>query len=170
MPVDVNLDGQVSPIDALLVVNYLNANGDPAGEGEGSPDPYKRDVNHDNSISPIDALMVINYLNRQRPAAPAGEGEGESDFSSRISPRIAPVAIGVTSQSSGGSTGQSSSSNADLPAVAVYAARVDEVFSQTDWTPPSVRRGEDAIYGSPATDSEDFFTNLGTPIRRNRKS
>ena len=35
--------------------------GGPAGEGEGSPEPYKRDVNHDNSISPIDALLVINY-------------------------------------------------------------------------------------------------------------
>ncbi|MGI8980380.1 MAG: M36 family metallopeptidase [Pirellulaceae bacterium] len=170
MPVDVNLDGQVSPIDALLVVNYLNSNGDPAGEGEGSPDPYKRDVNHDNSISPIDALMVINYLNRQKPSAPAGEGEGEDDFSSSALTRLSPAAISVTSPSTGGSAGSSTSSTADAPAVAVYAAHVDEVFSQADWTPPSVHRGEDTIYASPAASSEDFFTNLGTPVRRNRKS
>ncbi|MBC7856041.1 MAG: M36 family metallopeptidase [Pirellulaceae bacterium] len=168
MPVDVNLDGNVSAIDALLVVNYLNANSDPAGEGEGSPETYKRDVNHDNSISPIDALMVINYLNRQGPAAPAGEGE--ADFSSRVSPRLSPAAISVTSPSASGSTSSSSSSNAETPAVAVYAANVDEVFSQTDWTPASMQRGEDAIYASPAASSEDFFTNLGTPVRRNRKS
>lgn len=170
MPVDVNLDGHVSAIDALLVVNYLNANGDPAGEGEGSPENYKRDVNHDNSISPIDALMVINYLNRQKPSAPAGEGEGEDGFSSSALTRLSPVAFSVTSPSAGGSTGSSSSSSTEAPPVADYAANVDEVFSQADWTPPSVRRGEDTIYASPANDSEDFFTNLGTPIRRNRKS
>lgn len=70
-PLDVNSDGVVSPIDALLVINYLNS-GLPA-RLEGVPSgPPLRDVNGDGYISPLDALLVINYLQLQ--AAGAGEG------------------------------------------------------------------------------------------------
>jgi large repetitive protein len=70
-PRDVNDDGVVSPIDALLLINYINANGthtltDPL---PGIPFP---DTNGDGSISPVDPLGVINELNAQ------SNGEGES--------------------------------------------------------------------------------------------
>ncbi|RMF42904.1 MAG: tandem-95 repeat protein, partial [Planctomycetota bacterium] len=69
---DVNADGFVSPIDALLIINFLNNNnGGGSVVGLPAPPPY-RDVNGDNFISPIDALIVINALNSN-----AG-GEGES--------------------------------------------------------------------------------------------
>jgi len=69
-PTDVNDDGTVSPIDALLVINYLNTvGGGPVPEG--SPPPFI-DVSGDNQISPLDALLVINELNRR------GSGEGEA--------------------------------------------------------------------------------------------
>ncbi len=72
-PVDVNTDGVASPLDALLIVNYLNANaGGPLPEAA-SPPPYY-DVNGDDSCSPIDVLLVINHLNQ----AAQGEGEGGS--------------------------------------------------------------------------------------------
>jgi hypothetical protein len=96
---DVNADGAVSPIDALIVVNYLNANGSgPVGaaaavrgaaEGEQTQRPhYFVDPTGDGYVSPLDALLVINYLNSAAlgaQAAAEGEmsasalsGEGES--------------------------------------------------------------------------------------------
>lgn len=74
MNLDVNADGFVTPIDALLIVNFLNTTGSTSVEGLPSPPPY-RDVNGDNSITPIDALIVINELN-QSSGGGGGEGEG----------------------------------------------------------------------------------------------
>lgn len=73
-PFDVNLDGFVTPLDALLIINHLNAGGRqtftplPGGTSAG---PFY-DVSGDNHIAPLDALLVINYLNA------GGTGEGES--------------------------------------------------------------------------------------------
>jgi Ca2+-binding RTX toxin-like protein len=73
-PHDVNGDGQVTPLDALLVINHLNRQQDsqsfvftPTGEQN------LFDVTGDNWISPIDALRVINELNGRND----GQGEGE---------------------------------------------------------------------------------------------
>ncbi|GIX00191.1 MAG: hypothetical protein KatS3mg111_3523 [Pirellulaceae bacterium] len=71
---DVNADGFVSPIDALLVINYLNLSGGGPVSGLPSPPPY-RDVNGDNFITPLDALIVINALNSRA----GGEGESTVD-------------------------------------------------------------------------------------------
>ncbi len=62
---DVNADGVVSPIDALLILNDINAHGArllPAPSATFSPAPFF-DVNGDGYVSPIDALIVINSLN-----------------------------------------------------------------------------------------------------------
>ncbi len=69
---DVNEDGYVSPIDALMVINALNKPGFQSNN-PGGTDP-RLDVNHDNYVSPLDALLVINHLN----AGGSGEGEGEA--------------------------------------------------------------------------------------------
>jgi hypothetical protein len=85
---DVNLDGYISAIDALLVINNLNLHGSRAlGEGESGGDiPLHRlDVNRDSVISAIDALLVINHLNG---AAGLGEGEGESGLVTEIRPNL----------------------------------------------------------------------------------
>jgi Calx-beta domain/Dockerin type I domain/SdrD B-like domain len=72
---DVNRDHHVTPVDALLIINDLNANGShavgnsviaglrtaPDGTGESSNDPL--DINGDGMVSPVDALLVINQLN-----------------------------------------------------------------------------------------------------------
>jgi len=75
---DVDNDGFVSPIDALLIINRLNS-----GDTTLSSSPFAHapfvDVNGDGSCAPIDALMVINYLNAQSGSStPAGEGEGDA--------------------------------------------------------------------------------------------
>ena len=72
---DVNVDESVSAVDALQVINALNA-----GQGgvlqvppaaDDRPPPLL-DVTGDNMLSPRDALVIINYLTRD------GSGEGES--------------------------------------------------------------------------------------------
>jgi hypothetical protein len=75
-PYDVNDDGRVVPIDALIVINHLNRSGsgpiDPPTVGGPQPAPYY-DVSGDGRLTPLDALRVINFLNRN---AGGGEGEG----------------------------------------------------------------------------------------------
>ncbi|MFN3192990.1 MAG: peptidoglycan DD-metalloendopeptidase family protein [Aureliella sp.] len=72
---DTNSDGFVTPLDALLVINYLNS-GNPA---ELDPAVYQPiyggvllDVSGDRFVTPLDALMVINELNQ-------AEGERAED-------------------------------------------------------------------------------------------
>ena len=54
-PLDVNSDSNVSPADALLVINVLNDNGKLTTE-------IKVDTNGDGQITPLDALLVINGI------------------------------------------------------------------------------------------------------------
>ena len=70
---DVNADGWISPLDALLVINHLNAAANLASVSQ--PQEYTLDVNADELVSPLDALLVINYLNNRD----AGEGESSDD-------------------------------------------------------------------------------------------
>ena len=62
-PNDVNGDNTVSPIDALVVINDLNAHGlqvdPPPTDGQHN----FLDTNDDGSITPLDALSVINQVN-----------------------------------------------------------------------------------------------------------
>ena len=72
-PLDVNSSGQVTALDALLVINELNGNGPrelPQIDSTNAPPPYL-DTNGDGFLSAIDALLVINHLNTQA----SGEGE-----------------------------------------------------------------------------------------------
>ena len=80
-PVNVNddkyFDGSkyvddITPLDALLVINNLNANGVhtlPLDRPRPLTAPFL-DVSRDGQVTPFDAVLVINYLN-------SGEGEGE---------------------------------------------------------------------------------------------
>ncbi|MEM0924747.1 MAG: Ig-like domain-containing protein, partial [Planctomycetota bacterium] len=70
---DVNDDGLVTPIDALLVINHLERSGQgsiPVTDEDSGPNFF--DVNGDQFITPADALNVINELGRI-----VGNGEGE---------------------------------------------------------------------------------------------
>jgi hypothetical protein len=72
-PGDVDGDGRITPLDPLIIINYINSNGSgqipPPGEGEGHND---MDVDGDGQVSPLDILLVINALNQS-----TGEAEGE---------------------------------------------------------------------------------------------
>ena len=74
---DVNGDTVVSPIDALLIITYLNDNGPgplPVPTGSFQPPPYL-DPTGDNEVNPTDVLQIIDFLN----ASSQGEGEGEGE-------------------------------------------------------------------------------------------
>jgi hypothetical protein len=77
---DVNDDGEVTPIDAMMVVNRLRQ-----GEGERG----FCDVNGDGQIAPMDAMMVINRLRSDRrggrpngdPPPPPPPGQEAAEYS-----------------------------------------------------------------------------------------
>jgi len=82
-PADVTGDGNVTPQDALILINYINAHGGnqnvPANE---VPPPYY-DVDGNGLITAGDVLLVINHLNAAA-ASPSGESglaDGESSAS-----------------------------------------------------------------------------------------
>jgi hypothetical protein len=80
-PFDVDADGDVVPLDALKVINYLNAVGIgplPYPTAAFSPPNYY-DINGDNNVEPLDVLQLINYLNQNE--SPAAEGESASPAS-----------------------------------------------------------------------------------------
>jgi len=91
---DVNADGFVSPIDALIVINDLQRKGTRIlSPTEFVPPPFI-DVNGSGSVEPIDVLNVINFLNTQSRTG-SGEGEGEGEGNPAIS--SAAPAVTVTS-------------------------------------------------------------------------
>ena len=57
---DVNNDGFVSPLDALLIISYLNSGGSTQPSGGGPP---YYDTSGDGFITPIDVLKVMTLLN-----------------------------------------------------------------------------------------------------------
>ena len=61
---DVNRDGSVTALDALLIINDLTRSGPRILDAATDPfEPYV-DVNNDGSVSALDALQVINYMAR----------------------------------------------------------------------------------------------------------
>ncbi len=77
-PMDVDGDGVITPLDPLLIINYINNHGPGAvsqGEGESGG---QIDVDGDGEVSPIDILIIINSLNEQsgRSNGPSGSSAG----------------------------------------------------------------------------------------------
>jgi hypothetical protein len=77
-PFDVNGLNGVQPLDVLIIINAINAQGarllQAPAPGSGSPPPFL-DVTGDDWLTPEDALRVIDYLNGGGSAAVAAEGE-----------------------------------------------------------------------------------------------
>ncbi len=73
-PVDVDGNGIVAPLDALLIINKLNKDGaGPLPAPTTNSVPAYVDVDSNLILAPIDALTVINVLNH-----PTSSGEGEA--------------------------------------------------------------------------------------------
>ncbi|MEQ1828884.1 MAG: FG-GAP-like repeat-containing protein, partial [Pirellula sp.] len=71
---DVSGDAIVSPLDALLVINFLNYTVLPRANALQS---FAYDVNRDGYVSPLDILCIINYLNKTTELEASGESAPE---------------------------------------------------------------------------------------------
>ncbi|MCO6455678.1 MAG: VCBS repeat-containing protein [Pirellulaceae bacterium] len=67
---DVNDDGMVAPVDALILINRQNAEGSGPLSGQAVRDDPLVDVNGNNHFEPGDVLSVINALNHFGPLPP----------------------------------------------------------------------------------------------------
>ena len=76
LPLDVDRDGQISPIDALLLIDEINKVG--PRRLVGSPDSvsFYIDPDNDGFLTPLDVLALVSWLNR---LSGAGSGESNSD-------------------------------------------------------------------------------------------
>ena len=85
---DVNADGLVAPLDALLLINELRRPRIAASPGgllppitaTVKPSPYL-DVDGDGYLAPVDVLNVVNRLSRR---SNSGEGEGQPSDPTRL--------------------------------------------------------------------------------------
>ena len=76
-PLDVDGSGRVAPLDALLVINYINHFGSgPLPDELAFQVPYY-DAAGGDDIVPLDALVIINRLNNLGPPVGGGGGGGE---------------------------------------------------------------------------------------------
>jgi hypothetical protein len=104
-PADVDGNGMITPIDALIIVNHINNHGPGVIKPEGEGPLPSLDVDGDGMVTPIDILIIINILNGSdssqdyitvdpdKDVPEKGEGEqlGPVDSKAPIaSPEIAP--------------------------------------------------------------------------------
>ncbi len=75
-PEDTDGSGIVSPIDALRVINAINAGTKQSTE--------MLDVTADNALSPLDVLVVINNLNQQSSTTAVASGVAAASRIARI--------------------------------------------------------------------------------------
>ncbi len=88
---DVNADGTVSPIDALILINYINSGAETDLRlTDIEPAPYL-DPNGDEIVTPSDVLMVINFLNAN---SAGGEGEASTDYAMMVTPEQVIATVG----------------------------------------------------------------------------
>ena len=99
-PGDVDGDGSVSPLDPLIIVNYINSHGPgtirPEGEG---PTPHM-DVDGDGVVSPLDILVLINMINSgEATTSPSSDPNDDSnadedvDVTSPAEPPVSEVPV-----------------------------------------------------------------------------
>ena len=82
-PHDVDDDGSVTPLDALVVINRLNRGSDDSASAERK----FHDVDDDSQVTPLDALILINDINF-KSTAPVGNGLRESSVMNASSARV----------------------------------------------------------------------------------
>ena len=161
---DVNNDGFVSPIDALIVINHLNGGSRTAG-GEGENDKYFIDVNGDSQLSPIDALLVINRLNSTRSLG-AGEGEGEGSAYLQLA-SSGSLASSTSSDDESEATGQLVE---DLtPSIVGSIGPRDTGVQYGPAYPGTDASATDSVFGDDDSGLDDLLSQLGQDIEESRK-
>ncbi|MEM6979778.1 MAG: dockerin type I domain-containing protein, partial [Planctomycetota bacterium] len=85
LPEDVNGNNEVTAVDALQIINDLNAR-QSSEIGFDESDGPSVDVTNDGRVTALDALLVINYLNSQdaHRSAPEPVDNGSLEASSDV--------------------------------------------------------------------------------------
>ncbi len=85
-PLDVDNNGIIAPLDALLVINDLGkyANGVLPGVPSGTTPSAYVDVTGDGVIAPLDALLVINQLSRNSASAAGRSVDADSEDTASV--------------------------------------------------------------------------------------
>ena len=81
-PMDVDGDGAVTPLDPLIIINYINNHGPGAvssGEGESGG---QIDVDGDGQVTPLDILLIINGLNEHNNQSMGSPNSGGGNLPS----------------------------------------------------------------------------------------
>jgi hypothetical protein len=131
--VDVNGDGFVSPIDALLVVNALNTLGGISLPSPATVPPYI-DVNGDGNLSAIDLLLVVAQLNSapaQLQAAPLSSSIAAADATA-ADDSSGGLAFGVSLASALNSDSVASAAT-DTPAAVISTSSIASSSSEAVW-------------------------------------
>ncbi|MDA1049211.1 MAG: FG-GAP-like repeat-containing protein [Planctomycetota bacterium] len=134
---DVNDDSVVAPIDALIIVNKLNASGPgvlPPVIGKPS---FFYDTNDDNRVSPLDALIIINFLN-----SPFGAGEASGAASLLHADTTNPDPASRIATPFVSPSGQPAASPAFVPVAASAAPSVTTISNE------SRRAAEQSIFAA----------------------
>jgi hypothetical protein len=137
LPPDADESGAVTPRDALLAINLLNAFGSIQLTQTELTNLPMIDVNGDLMLTPLDALLVINYLNSN---GSGGQGEGELG---------APTVDSIRAPENDGMLAELSGASSKLTTVAIA---VDQVMtSASQWLPGSLPKELPGPYRSNRT-------------------
>jgi VCBS repeat-containing protein len=139
-PLDVSADGQISPIDVLLVVNEINRNGSHAIPADSPAIAPYWDVNGNGSVDPLDALIVINFLNGGGGGFAEGESGAVSDISSDTQPQLVAAIVPDDFW-----VAPAQASPLRTTAKAVTVAQVVDQFFAAEKVPASAERLEEAF-------------------------
>ncbi len=74
-PLDVNNDGNVTPLDLLLIVDHINDANSNELSGRSSPAAPYLDPDNNGLCTPLDALQIINRLNAHQALQSLSSGE-----------------------------------------------------------------------------------------------
>ena len=127
---DVNDDGFVSPLDALMVINELNARGAHSLFDNLTIPAHTSvylDVNGDDMLTPLDALLIVNRLN----AGGASSGEGESAEPLSTAPLTTSAATTPTDADTAAPTASSSAASTQYVLVPETSSATSMTTSET---------------------------------------
>lgn len=148
-PLDVDGDGTVAPIDALILINAINSghliNGMSFPGGvlpiPGSPPPYY-DVNGDGLLTPADVNQIITYLNSQNVAqAIAAQASPAVATPASVDVQPAPVTVSTSVAADlSVSPAAVSAPASPVAASAVSAAPMSNVIGEVGFASPPITR------------------------------
>jgi Dockerin type I domain/RTX calcium-binding nonapeptide repeat (4 copies) len=142
--VDVNDDGYITPVDALLIINQLNTVG--AHElgvqlASAAAAPYL-DTNGDGYLTPIDALLVINRLNADAAAATAASSPSSSSSLRTASAMADGATPAVAAATSASSVTMADPAGAAVSTTQASVASPNLLFSRPTATPAPFAHGQ----------------------------